>query len=354
MANVVMGAAGAVVGFFVGGPAGAAYGFALGYGFGTVLGNLMPEMQGPKIGDVATQTSREGVPRPIVYGVARPIAGNIIFCGKPVIRTRTTGGGGKGGGGKKQKEERVYRSYAIRICEGPVNGIRRVWRDNKLVYDALAEVGSTQEENNTEFLKKATFYHGEWDQMPDPTIEAELGVGEVPAYRGTCYMVMDMEDLTDRRGGVPQFVFEVVRSEGFILTSQPYPVETVDTMDVGALIGGGSLQTLLKVYDNWAPEYMDVGGAIDAGSLMSEVIYDSYDNWEAEYMDVGGKINAGSITQLVIYSTYNDWPPEYMDVGGKINDGSLTQLVAYLTYEDWPPEYMDVAGSINGGSLTTV
>lgn len=342
MANVVMGAAGAVVGFFIGGPAGAAYGFAAGFGIGTLVGNMMPGVQGPRMGEVAQQTSKEGVPRPIVYGVARPIAGNLIYLAEPTFKNFKYAG------------RRTYRTFAIRVCEGPVNGIRRVWEDNKLVYDALAEEGSEQAENNEEFLKYATFHLGNWDQMPDPVLEAEFGVGEVPAHRGTCYMVVESKNVTSRGGAVPQYVFEVVRTEGFILTSEPYPVETVDTMDVSAAIDGGTLQTILKIYDQWAPEHMDVAGAINGGSLISEVIYDSYSNWPAEYMDVAGAINAGSLTQLVIYSTYNNWPPEYMDVAGAIDSGSLTQLVAYLTYEEWPPEHMDVAAAINGGSLTTV
>ena len=40
---------------------------------------------------------------------------------------------------------------------------------------------------------------------------------------------MDNELLNDTGGAVPQWVFEVERCEGFILTSHPYAVEAVIT-----------------------------------------------------------------------------------------------------------------------------
>lgn len=57
-------------------------------------------------------------------------------------------------------------------------------------------------------------YLGSDIQNPDPTMEAVLGVGEVPAYRGLAYIVLPDFDL-GTSGAVPQFSFEVLGTEGF-------------------------------------------------------------------------------------------------------------------------------------------
>jgi hypothetical protein len=56
-------------------------------------------------------------------------------------------------------------------------------------------------------------YNGRSDQLPDPVIEAIEGVGQVPAYRGTAYVVMEDLPLEQFGNRVPQFTFEVVRPE---------------------------------------------------------------------------------------------------------------------------------------------
>jgi hypothetical protein len=53
-----------------------------------------------------------------------------------------------------------------------------------------------------------TFYTGAADQLPDPTIEAALGVGEVPAYRYLCYVVIADDDL-GRSGRTYNYTFEL-------------------------------------------------------------------------------------------------------------------------------------------------
>lgn len=206
------------------------------------MGNLIygTTIQGRTFNDIAIQKSKEGVPRPIVFGVARPIVGNVIATTEPKIITVREEAGGKGGGTEVENQE-VFRTYAIRICEGPAT-VRRVWRNNKLVYDArvedpgvtandlggianLAAHIAAQASNNNSFRNIATFYTGSFSQMPSPVLEAVFGVGNVPAHRGTCYMVIDNENLSDNGGAIPQYAFEVVRSEGFVLTSKPYPLE---------------------------------------------------------------------------------------------------------------------------------
>ncbi len=267
MAEVISAGIGAAIGFVAtgGNPMGALYGAQIGMSIGAYVFAEDQVIQGPKIGDVATQHSRENVPRPIIFGVGRPVGGNIIYSGEPVIKVvREKAGGGKGGGGDQYVErEEVYRTYAIRICEGPVTAIRRVWRNNELVFDGYHTAnhfGEAEEwvellnsswfKNDPiggddvfrEFLKIATFHLGWFDQMPDPALQAEFGVDNVTAHRGTCYMVIDNEDLTDLRGAIPQYIFEVERNEGFPLTSLPYPAEAADAVSLGLSVHTLQLQ----------------------------------------------------------------------------------------------------------------
>ena len=80
----ILGAVGFVVGAYFGAP-------QLGYMIGSAIGNAIdPQIiKGPSIGDIATQTSQEGVPRPIVFGLSPPMAGNIIVSGPPKKVTKT-------------------------------------------------------------------------------------------------------------------------------------------------------------------------------------------------------------------------------------------------------------------------
>lgn len=176
-----------------------------------------------RLGEISEQTAKEAEPRVIVWGRVRPIGGNLIHCQAPVKRMVKvkTDSGGKGGSKKKtQKVEHVFRSYAMGVCEGPITRFVRIWRNNKLVYDARGNAWGN--DNNPVFLKTFRLYTGEWAQMPDATLEKIWGVGNVPAYRGTAYMVSIDEDLTETAGMVPQWLFEVERAEGVYYTSKPY------------------------------------------------------------------------------------------------------------------------------------
>lgn len=196
-----------------------------------------PKMAPQRLGELSNQSAKEGGARPIVYGIGRPIGGNIMYMSRPVIRMVKTyvgmGGGGGGKGGKKKKPrpqyqdvEHVYRYYAIRVCEGPITGFRRIWRNGQLVYDAR-KGSKWGAKNNHLFFQNYRLYTGSWGQMPDSMLQSRWGM-DIPAHRGTAYLVADNEDLTSFGGAIPQWQFEVVRSEGYYLTSRPYPLEFGD------------------------------------------------------------------------------------------------------------------------------
>lgn len=199
MAQAVGGVLGAVVGFAVGGPSGAQWGWAI----GAAVGNSFTTIKQPRLGDLAEIRAGEGGPRARVYGTFRPIGGQVVWSGAPrEIRTRQR----QGKGGPKVESSTLLRSYAIGICEGPITGVSRIWRNNELVYDVRPESEILAE--SAKWLDGKTILLGGWDQLPHPTIEAEAGAGNAPAMRGTALLVVTDEDLTELRGAIPAYQFE--------------------------------------------------------------------------------------------------------------------------------------------------
>lgn len=265
---------GTVVGAYFGSP-------QLGYAIGSLVGSAVdPQViPGPKVGEVVNQTAQEGGPRPIVFGVSQPLSPNVIAQGPPrIVKSKKR----QGKGGPKVETETLYRTYAVGICEGPVDGIARVWRNNTLVYDATDAplVGAAE---NAAFLSKARFFLGDYAQLPSPDLEAIFGVGSTPAHRGTAYMVMVDEDLTDMRGAIPQWVFLVQGTRlqqrwvydvaGEYTWEKPARLVSIDIQVLGAGGGGaagrGSISGYPRASGGGGGGY--VRGTIDEADISSSM-----------------------------------------------------------------------------------
>lgn len=196
MANLVVPAVTAGIGYLVGGPTGAQIGWMVGSSYQA----SRQKLEQPAVGDLRIQTAQYGVPIYTVVGRQR-VAGQVVWASKKrtyKIETQT----GKGGGptvvstGYKQ-------DLAILLCRGPITGITTVWANNKKIID-----GSTESKPLV-----GTLYTGTNDQTPDPVMEAALGAGNVPAYRGFAYIVLEDYDL-GTSGAVPNFSFEILGRRG--------------------------------------------------------------------------------------------------------------------------------------------
>jgi hypothetical protein len=244
--QVIGGVVGAAIGFVVSGfnPTGAYYGWVI----GAAVGASTEVIKQPGIGDLASASAGEGGSRARVYGSFRPIGGQLVWDGGPrEIRKRSSGKGGP-----RVESSIILRSYAIGVCEGPVTGISRVWRDNELVWDSRTGVNVIQ----SDFATRVTFYDGSWDQLPDPTIEAALGVDEAPYMRGTAYFVITDEDLTDRRGAVPFYQMEA--GNAGTVPAGPFIF--------GPVISGGSPNFYLKTNDpsDWSGDPIPLPSGISS------------------------------------------------------------------------------------------
>jgi len=264
-AGPVLGAVGAVIGGVVGGPVGAQWGWTIGATLGGVYAQSQQVIPGPKIGDVQRQTQQEGGFRPIVYGRSHPIAGNVIADGGPVIVKKRQR---RGKGGPKVETESVYRTYAVGFCEGWAE-LLQVWRNGILVYDA--EDPSMAAEN-AKFLEYATWYPGTFDQPASPDLEEIYGVGQAPYFRGTAYLSIHNEDVTDQRGAWSQWQVRVnAQPPEAYLTSKLYPAYGQDGMGVEHDVGVGALIPKVHQIDG-ATEQIGVGMTFGTAALRPPVV----------------------------------------------------------------------------------
>lgn len=226
--GIVGAGVGAFVGAAFGNPVlGAQIGFTVGSGVGSIVDPVT--IKGPSLNDAPVQTSRDGVPITMFWGLQYG-HGNLLQKNPEVITTETSSQGK--GGGPEVEEQRRYRTFAIGIGNttvGPISEVTRIWENNRVVYDVRAEPAIPADET-AKYAEGIRIYLGTEDQLPDPDLEAHWGVDETPAYRGVAYIVWVNKDLTDMGGAIPSFAFEVNGSKDRTITSKPYPIEAVDGM----------------------------------------------------------------------------------------------------------------------------
>lgn len=216
----VLAIVGTIIGTAIGGPIGGAIGSAIGSTLGNAIDPII--VDGPKLGDASSQTSRDGVPIPIGWGIFH-VVGNIIQTNESyIIKVKS--------GNKKEGfvvNERRLQTFAIGIARGPtgpIPGIRRVWENNKLIYDTtpLDDIAAGKHGSYLDLTERATMnaafeastnlYLGDETQLPDPFLEAETGVGLTPAYRGLGYCVFKDKDITDFASAIPTYRWEIAPS----------------------------------------------------------------------------------------------------------------------------------------------
>ena len=207
MAVVAFAAVGALLA-----PAGYA---AIGWTIGSIAGQALfptrlPDQSGPRIGDLRAQQSQYGVAIPILYGSTR-VAGNVIWS-TDLLETETRTRSRRGKGGRRQTTTTYsYRvSMAVMLGEGPIFGLRRIWANGRLIYNVGAAASVATVAASQVLAPGIKFYTGSESQLPDPTIEAYLGVGNVPAYRGRCYLVLQDFQLANYGNQPPNITVEVV------------------------------------------------------------------------------------------------------------------------------------------------
>lgn len=220
--NLLGGAAGGVAGYFAAGPLGISVGAGIigGAIIGSLLGGLSSGqkmvMEYGKLSSRNWQGSEYGGDIPRGYGTFPATGSQIVWMEhnklKEVVKKKKSGGKG-GGGGTTTKTYTYFATFALMLCQGEVAGVRRIWCGDKLIYNAGSDDLETIIASN-QAAKGWKLYTGTDDQLPDPRYEADVGVGNAPAFRGYTYIVFNDFALADYSNTLQaaQFKVELVSS----------------------------------------------------------------------------------------------------------------------------------------------
>jgi len=358
MAQVILGSVGAALGGPVGRLAGAVAGRALD---DALVGALTPAREGPRIDGLRLASAAEGAGLPFAVGRNR-VAGQVIWAAQFRER-RLERGGGKGGPARRDYAYSL--SFAVALCEGPIDGVGRIWADNQ----PMDLTGVSWR-----------LHRGDETQAPDPLIAAVEG--QAPAYRGVAYLVFEDLPLAVWGNRPPMISAEVFRRpagdgadlEGrisgvclipgageFTLATTPVlrrtGLTTVEAENVHAADGRPDLIVSLDQLEAQCPNLRRVnlvtgwfGDSLEAGSCRIRPGVERRDK-ATEPLDwaVAGETRA---TAHVVSQV--DGRPAY---GGTPSDETVRQAVAELKRRGWevvlyPFLFMDCPGYPWRGRIT--
>lgn len=258
---------GAFIGFWIGGPAGAYYGFQAGLLAGTALFPTQLEgVTGPRLQDTERAEASPGAIVALGWGEF-PVAGFRLYLGPRDEVSNTEEVGGKGAPEQDVTTFAYFQTIALGLCEGVITGVRRIWENGELKYDAREQLDGESDDTynarismSAEYALHFVLYLGTDVQTEDPTMEAEKGLGNVPGYRGLAYIVYPNRQLkSEQANRHPSFKFEI----GDMVTGNPPPVidhySPADTpaekIGVTLHIIGASFFPTSRVFDQDDNEY---------------------------------------------------------------------------------------------------
>jgi len=247
-----------VAGGVLGGPVGAALGGLAGQAIDRNLIFKPKEREGPRLTDLAVQTSSYGTPIPRLFGTLR-VAGSVIWA-TDLIESRSKSSGGKG-----QPSLTSYSysaSFAVALSSRAIIGVARIWADGKLLRGAAGDLKS-----QTGFR----LYPGGEDQPVDPLIASVEGLSLSPAHRGIAYALFENFQLADYGNRIPSLTFEVIADSPVVpigVIAQDIGGGLVEADGAAGTLGGFSaygdnardvLEVLASAADAW---FSPVGGRL--------------------------------------------------------------------------------------------
>lgn len=211
MPQLAIAAAGAAIGGAIGGTFLGMSAASVGWMAGSMLGSMLfaPEVksEGPKLTDLKAAAVSYGTTIPYVEGHPR-LGGVIVWASDKREIASTSEQGGKGGGGATVTSYTYEQDLMFLLSENVTTGLRRVWMNGDLVWSRASDGNAASVEADSEKWSRITFYSGDAAQMPDPTYEAAVGVGNAPAYRGRSSVFIEALQLGNS-GQLPIITFEV-------------------------------------------------------------------------------------------------------------------------------------------------
>jgi hypothetical protein len=227
MAQLALGVVGAVITTYMG--MGPAVGFAIGSAIGAVA--FAPEVDVPKVADLKAPQVQYGARIPRLYGSNRTSGTLAWYSTKRIIPGND--GGSKGDPSAPTPDTAEIDVLYILAIDSDLVALTRVWRNGELVWTKHwnSPIEAVEASDTCDAWTAIRFLDGNADQLPDPTIEASEGSGNVPAYRNRSSVLIEGLKL-GQSGQMPLMEFEVVGSveydpgEGSIDGMAPFGVFT--------------------------------------------------------------------------------------------------------------------------------
>jgi hypothetical protein len=190
------------------------------------------EIEGPRLDDLSVTTAEYGTVVNYLYGVRRFNGVSCIWAEplREVKRRRKTKGG-------KFNDYSYFGTFAVLVADQPCEAILKILFDRNVVYDATGTGPVSSFGSGDSVANYMRIYLGSETQDPDPrmqaTIEAALGAGFCPAYRGCTYIVFEDLPLEKIGNRLPQ-VSVVAATAG----NEVFPFETKEkSLTLGPLTG---------------------------------------------------------------------------------------------------------------------
>lgn len=162
------------------------------------MGGKSTSTSEPKLNQIKVQTSAYGVAIGRGWGTFRASCNLLHYTDFTAVpHTTTTSTGGKGGGGKSSNTTYTYTaSIILGICQGPISGIRSVYRDKSVFLGdtALSQAGLS--------LATGAIGQGVWGYLSSRHPSEAIG------YSGIAYAYAANYALSDG-AGLPNHSFEV-------------------------------------------------------------------------------------------------------------------------------------------------
>ncbi len=241
----------------------------------------------PKVGDLKAPQMQYGARLPRLYGSNRTSGSVAWYSAKRVVPG--DGGGGKGGtpSGPTPDTADIDVLYILAI-DSPIVGITRVWKNGEMVWTPST---------TSDHWGDIRFLDGNPDQLPDPTIEATDGVGNVPAYRHRQCVLIESLHL-GQSGQLPLIEFECVGNAALV------PGNT----KIFANFNDGTPRDLVSgaiddVFDR--TEYL-----VDGGELVCGYHSGADANWGWAY--IAPSIYGGPVS-VECFATWGETPPSVTD-----------------------------------------
>lgn len=187
-----------------------------GAGIGWTIGGLLgaslqtQKVQGPRLTDLKLTQSAYGQAIPFVFGSPR-ISGQVIWGSDRREISTTTSRRGKGGPKVKSTTYTYEIDLLLKLTCNPMEGVRRIWINGELQWTAAEDADYGSINASGALATRVTVYRGDSDQLPDPTYEAAVGIGNAPAYRGALTIMFAGLQLGNS-GQIPNITVEVLES----------------------------------------------------------------------------------------------------------------------------------------------